>query len=88
VGDIMAKKVTLKTDAQEAFMEFSTNPTFSGALWAWTHSLKGKIRKLSWLKNKKGVSEVLDITFPDGSGIRVTKFVRLDGKSNISIKTI
>ena len=84
----MAKKSVIRTVAQEAFVEFSTNPTFNGALWAWTHELKGRIVKLQWLKGKKGVSEVLLIEFPDDSSIRVTKFIKLDGKSTVSIKSL
>lgn len=48
----------------------------------------GKIEELRKHKLKKGVGETILFKFPDLSKLKLTKFIMLDGRVNISIKKV
>lgn len=83
----MAKKSSISV-AQEALISYGTIGTLEKGMFEFTHTYKGKIKKLSFIPHNHGVSETVTIVFPDNSDIKVTKFIKPDGTTKVSLKIV
>lgn len=67
-----------------AFRAFNLHSTCNGwqdSLRAFVNTLEGKISALSWEIVPKGVLEITNVTFPDDSQIKMTRFINSAGES-------
>ena len=76
---------------QQAVLAMQDYPECQTLLEAYSMFMRehhGKIEEISKHKLKKGVSETILFKFPDLSKLKLTKFIMLDGRVNISLKKV
>lgn len=85
----MAVPVNQPDGASMAFKALPDLPNWQAMLRHFYHPLNGKVVALRWNRTRKGVSECIDVVFPDKTAIRITRFIPMHGRTlALSLKRI
>ena len=85
----MAKKVDKSTPdlVSKAFGEYTMCKNMEEGIRVFIGRLKGRIESVRLLPVNKGVSEIVQISFPDNSECRFTRFLS-DDNTNVSLTRV
>ena len=86
---LVAKRVKQENEidiTQEAMRDYINYISIDDAISHFMRDLRGRITRLIWIKNNRGVGETLVLKFPDSSALRIIKFISTDKQTRISLK--